>query len=49
LERDLVADEAMTDAERAAAVERAGQLSRLVRVFVIAALSVVVAVGALPL
>ncbi len=49
LEKSLIADETLTDAERAAAIKRAGRVSRLVRSFVIAALAAVVAVGALPL
>jgi hypothetical protein len=49
LEKALIAEEKMTDAERAAAIKRAGRLPRLVRSFVVAVLAALVAMGALPL
>jgi hypothetical protein len=49
LEEALRADEKMTKTERARAIERAGRISKLVRSFVVAALSTAVVVGALPL
>jgi hypothetical protein len=48
LEESLIAEVKQTDVERLAAVKRAGRVSRLARPFLIAALSALLLVGALP-